>query len=170
MTRFRNAVVLSAGVIPSDCHPEQASFAQRGIWASRATGVPDTPGFGVAGWANRCEFTNDEKTARLARFPIGVRLPAPQIPHATSLPTPGAQDDGIIYAKSPKGTWVISPRSLWEKAQFGSGAATVEFRNILSQYGTHCTAMVYRKDHERGIFQHKAMLVHLEGRSSSACR
>jgi len=61
MTRFRNAVVLSAGVIPSDCHPEQASFAQRGIWASRATGVPDTPGFGVAGWANRCEFTNDEK-------------------------------------------------------------------------------------------------------------
>jgi len=102
MTRFRNAVVLSAGVIPSDCHPEQASFAQRGIWASRATGVPDTPGFGVAGWANRCEFTNDEKTARLARFPIGVRLPARRSPTPHPSPHRGLKMTALFMPNPPK--------------------------------------------------------------------
>jgi len=42
-----------------DCHPEQAFFAQRGIWASRAM----------------CRAFCDTQIARLARFPISVIVP-----------------------------------------------------------------------------------------------
>jgi len=99
MTRFRNVVILSAGVIALDCHPEQASSALRGIWASRA---------------NRDEFTNDERTARLGHFRIAPRT---------------------------KVTWVISPVPLWEKTQSGLTTRSVEIRNTFSQSRTRFVAI-----------------------------
>ena len=61
--------------------------------------------------------------ARLEKLRAGSlpRLECAGVRDDRSEESSGVRDDRTICAKSSKGTWVISPRSLWEKAQFGSG-------------------------------------------------
>ncbi len=51
---------------PQPCHPEQVLFAQRGMWASARTGVPNTPGVGVVGWANAVRVSAPRQSATVS--------------------------------------------------------------------------------------------------------